>query len=205
MKNRFFTLSLFLLFIHSLFAQQPTTQSAFQLDIRKAKQIIKLDGDLSETDWQEAAVAKDFQVHYPQNGQAPKFQTEARATYDKNFLYVGFVCYDTGKYVIQTLKRDVDYFESDGVSVVLDPNARQINGFFFGTNTEGVQTEGLLGGMDMSLEWDNKWYVETKKYVDRWTAEMAIPFKTLRYDPSNTVWNINFIRNAAKEGNWHTW
>ena len=44
-----------------------------------------------------------------------------------------------------------------------------------------------------------------KKGTDRWTVEIAIPFKTLRYDASKTTWNINFVRNSIKTGNYHTW
>ncbi len=29
--------------------------------------------------------------------------------------------------------------------------------------------------------WDNKWFVEVNQYEDRWVAEMAIPFSTLRF------------------------
>ncbi len=189
----------------NLLGQKITTQTDFQTSIKKAQQSLKIDGDLSETDWQNAAVASNFQVHYPQNGANPRFQTEARLTYDDHFLYVGFTCYDSGKYVLQTLKRDVDYFDSDAVAVALDPIGQQTNGFLFGVNTEGVQADALLGGERPSFEWDNKWYSEVKKAADRWTVEIAIPFKTLRYDASKIAWNINFVRNFLKDGTYQTW
>jgi Domain of unknown function (DUF5916)/Carbohydrate family 9 binding domain-like len=200
-------ISLFTLIIglYNSFGQKITTQADFQINIKKALQPLKIDGDLSDADWQTAAVATNFQVHFPQNGAKPAFQTEARLTYDDHFLYIGFTCYDTGKFVVQTLKRDVNYFSSDAVAVALDPIGQQTNGFLFGVNTEGVQADALLGGERPSFEWDNKWYAEVKKAADRWTVEMAIPFKTLRYDASKTAWNINFIRNDFKSGSYQTW
>ena len=187
-------------------AQTATTQQDFKLNIKKATQSIKIDGNLDEVDWAKAQLATGFQVHYPQNGATPKFQTEARVTYDDHFLYVGFKCYDEGKHIIQTLKRDVDYFDSEGIAILIDPTAQRTNGFMFGVSSEGVQAEALLGGEDPSFEWDNKWYAEVRKDVEGdWTAEMAIPFKTLRYESARTTWNINFVRNYPKSGNWQTW
>jgi hypothetical protein len=195
----------FLLGSFNISGQKITTQADFQINAKKAQQPLTIDGNLDEIDWKYAAIATNFQVHYPQNGTKPRFQTEARVTYDDHFMYIGFTCYDSGKHVVQTLKRDVDYFESDAIAVLLDPIGQQTNGFFFGVNTEGVQADALMGGERPSFEWDNKWYAEVKKGADRWTAELAIPFKTLRYDASKTTWNINFIRNSLKTGNYHTW
>jgi Domain of unknown function (DUF5916)/Carbohydrate family 9 binding domain-like len=207
MKKTYITLIISLLCIaKTLNAQTTTTQKDFKLNIKKAIQSIKIDGSLEESDWKDAQIATGFQVHYPQNGATPKFQTEARITYDDHFLYVGFVCYDTGKHIIQTLKRDIDYFSSEGMAIIIDPAAQQTNGFMFGVSTEGVQSDALLGSDgDPSFEWDNKWFAEVKKGIDRWTAELAIPFKTLRYESSRTTWNINFVRNYPKSGNFHTW
>ena len=198
-------IGLFIIGRFTVFSQKITTQVDFQISIKKAQLPIKIDGDLNETDWQNAAVATQFQVHFPQNGIAPRFQTEARLTYDDHFLYVGFTCYDSGKHVVQTLKRDIDYFNSDAIAIIIDPIGQQTNGFLFGVNTEGVQADALLGGERPSFEWDNKWYAEVKKAADRWFVELAIPFKTLRYDASKTAWNVNFVRNSIKTGNYHTW
>ena len=37
-------------------------------------------------------------------------QTEVRMAYDDNFIYVGVVCHGDDDYVIQTLKRDTDFW-----------------------------------------------------------------------------------------------
>jgi hypothetical protein len=196
-------------FMNGLLAQTPSlkpTQEQFHIQIKKTKAPIKIDGELSEADWATAAVATDFWVRYPQNGTKPRYQTEARVAYDDQYIYAAFVCRDSGDYVIQTLKRDIDYWNSDGVGILLDPTARQNNGFLFGVSPEGVQSEALIGGGDgPQHEWDNKWYAEVKKTTTGWTAEMAIPFKSIRYEAGRTTWYVNFIRNYPKAGQWHTW
>jgi Domain of unknown function (DUF5916)/Carbohydrate family 9 binding domain-like len=206
-KNKTIPLSIlaFLLGVFTAYSQKITTQADFQINIKNAQSSIKIDGDLDEKDWQNAAVATNFQIHYPQNGEKPRFQTLAQVTYDDHFLYVGFTCLDSGKHIVQTLKRDVDYFDSDAIAVILDPIGQQTNGFLFGVSTEGVQSDALLGSDEPSFEWDNKWYAEVKKGVNQWTAEIAIPFKTLRFDASKITWNINFVRNSIKTGDYQTW
>jgi hypothetical protein len=209
LKNTY-TLFLFvgiLLAVYSpLFAQNNTNKTDCQIHIKKAISPLKLDGDLSESAWVDAEKVRSFRVHYPQNGDSVKLATEAQLTYDEHFIYVGFTCFDDGKYVIQSLKRDVDYWSSDAMSVFFDPVESQVNGVLFGVNTEGVQSEGLLAGDDPDWAWDNKWFSEVRKGVDRWTVEIAIPFKTLRYDPKKTTWSVNFARNAIENGGqYYTW
>ncbi|MBK6522127.1 MAG: hypothetical protein IPG08_07205 [Sphingobacteriaceae bacterium] len=43
--------------------------------------------------------------------------------------------------------------------------------------------------------WDNKWYGETKRYKGKWTVEMQIPFKSIRFKGNLATWRINFSRN----------
>jgi hypothetical protein len=190
----------------TLFAQNSTNKTDFQIHIKKATSSLKLDGELSDVAWKDAEKVTTFRVHYPQNGDSAKLATEAQMTYDDHFIYIGFTCYDDGKYIVQSLKRDVDYWSSDAMAVMLDPMEQQVNGVLFGVNTEGVQSEGILAGNDPDWAWDNKWFSEVRKAADRFTIEIAIPFKSLRYDPKKTTWSVNFARNAIENGGqYYTW
>ncbi len=208
-KNHYFTnvlIGTFILINLSLSAQNSTNKTDFQIHIKKTTAVMKVDGDLSESAWTDAEKVRKFQVHYPQNGDSTKLATEAQLTYDDHFIYVAFTGFDDGKYVIQSLKRDVDFWSSDAMEVMFDPVEQQVNGVLFGVNTEGVQSEGLLAGEDPDWAWDNKWFSAVRKSADRWTVEMAIPFKSLRYDPKKTTWSINFARNAIENGGqYYTW
>jgi hypothetical protein len=207
-KNNLFGVFLGVLctFTVPLLAQNSTNKTDFQIHIKKATTPFRVDGDLSETAWADAEKVHIGRVHYPQNGDSAKLRTEAQITYDDHFIYVGFTCFDDGKYVVQSLKRDVNYFMSDAMAVSFDPIEAQANGVLFGVNTEGVQSEGILGGEDPDWAWDTKWFSEVKKAADRWTVEIAIPFKSLRYDPRKTTWSITFTRNAIENGGqYYTW
>lgn len=183
-------------------------QQDYQLKIAKATDAIKIDGELNETAWQNAQPIKNFWQKEPVDTGHAKRQTEVRATYDANFLYLGIINYDTSYYVIQTLKRDVDPGNSDGIGIIIDPINSRTNGFLFVVNPYNVQAEDLLtaGGMgEINLSWDNKWFSQTSRHADRWIAEIAIPFKTLRYDAGKTTWGINFIRADLKNNEYSTW
>ena len=60
--------------------------------------------------------------------------------------------------VIQSLKRDVNPYYSDGVSVVLDPSGKNTSGYTFGVNAADAQMEGIVQVNSASFEWDAKWY-----------------------------------------------
>ena len=208
-RNHYFAnvlIGTFTLITLSLSAQNSTNKTDFQIHIKKTTALMKVDGDLSESAWTDAEKVRSFRVHYPQNGDSTKLATEAQLTYDEHFIYVGFTGFDDGKYVVQSLKRDVNFWSSDAMEVMFDPVEQQVNGVLFGVNTEGVQSEGLLAGDDPDWAWDNKWFSAVRKSADRWTVEMAIPFKSLRYDPKKTTWSVNFIRNAVENGSqYYTW
>ncbi len=187
-------------------AFQTDTTKQLVLNIKKVTAPIQLDGDLSESDWQTADKAADFWRKFPDNKIKAANKTEARLTYDDHFLYVGITCFDSGgTRIVQTLKRDIGFWESDGVSLLLDPQGRKSNGFLFGVNAAGSQADMLLAGEEPNVHWDNKWFSSVRQYADRWTVEMAIPFKILRYDAGKTFWNVNFIRNDTRKGEYHTW
>lgn len=178
-------------------------QARYVLNISRTAEPVQVDGDLSEAVWKTAHAATDFWLKWPRDGAPAPQQTEVRCAYDDRFLYIAFTAYDTTpQYVIQSLKRDVSYWDSDGVAVVLDPANTANNGYFFGTSPNGVQTEALLstGNDDMDRNWDNTWFVETRNYPDREA-----------FDGSERL-RDQFSRNAGVElgyistdGQWQGW
>lgn len=201
-----------LLITGPVFAQLPDPTDAdanYSLHVSRAKAPIKLDGVLDESDWQSAPVAGRFFQNFPFDSSFAKLPTDVRVTFDANFLYVGVVVTQPrSTYITRSLKRDFEGGTSDVFTVNIDPFKDKLNGFHFAVSPYGVQREGLIAnGSDISLDWDNKWYVEVKNYDDRWVAEIGIPFKTLRYrqmDGQNS-WRINFGRNCLSQNEISSW
>ena len=213
MKKLYTSLFLGFIFlpIFSIAQQNGVNKEKYRVSIKRAVDKIEIDGQLNEESWKIADAAKQFSYKWPKDEGVVPLQTEVRLTYDDDFLYVGATCRDDSKeYIIQTLKRDNVIWSSDGFALILDPVNQQSNGFVFFANALGAQTEGLVTPSDndsgMSRDWDNKWFVETKSDEDgQWYVEMAIPFKTLRYDSRISEWGINFLRCDLGNNAYSTW
>ncbi len=181
------------------------------LTLRRAETTtIVLDGRLDEPAWQGADVAVDFTQQFPVDTVLAEARTEVRMTFDDRFLYVGVVCWQRREdYTVPSLKRDFPNATSDVINVLLCPSRDGLNGFLFGVSPLNVQREALIdNGATLSFDWDNRWASEVTNYEDHWIAEMAIPFKSLRYSRTEgaNVWSINFVRARLKSwevSSWH--
>ena len=186
-------------------------QPGTELHIKRAIDTIILDGMLEESSWQAADVADDWYTNYPVDTVRAPFQTEARLTFDDEFLYVSFVCYDDDTPdIINSLRRDFEYDLNDNVGFAIGPYNDKLNGFFFVITPAGVQMEGTVTGGgttdgSFSTFWDNKWYSKVVRYSDRWIAEMAIPFKSFRYKSDISEWNISMDRWELKRNRKTSW
>ena len=176
---------LFSLLILKCFAQNE--QGVASYEIRKASSQIKVDGVLNEAVWQSADKGGDFFQAYPTDTERALDSTQFMITYDDQFIYVGVICYDylDGKPITNTLRRDFIWPQNDNISFYIDPYNDKSNGFTFQVTPDNVQREGLvvLGG-DVQDDWDNKWYSGVSKGENAWYVEMAIPFKSIRYNLS---------------------
>ncbi len=183
-------------------------QKNFQLNIKPTTEQIKIDGILDEPVWAIAELAKDFHKKYPNDIGESQRKTEVRLTYDDKNIYFGFKVYDSGTAVEQSLKRDIGHDGGDGVAVMLDPLNQKTNGFFFVVSALNVQSEDQLSNSFIdkpSWSWDTKWTTATKDYGTYWIAEVAIPLKSLRFDPNQKQWGINFLRIDAKHNEYSAW
>ncbi|MCB9284779.1 MAG: carbohydrate binding family 9 domain-containing protein [Lewinellaceae bacterium] len=207
MKSHLFFLFSFL-FCLSI-ALEGQSDNTYSLSIKKTDTPILLDGQLLEAAWQEAAVAKDFFQDYPFDTSYASSPTEVRVCFDDQFLYIGATVYQKrANYIISSLKRDFDFGESDEFHVNIDPFKDKLNGFHFAVSPLNVQREGLTdNGANVNTDWDNKWYSQVYNEDDRWTVEMAIPFKTLRYKnhSGSNSWRINFVRVDLKQNEVSSW
>lgn len=197
--------------LSSVVAQSVNTGSLgrnMQVHIAHSYTPVKVDGILDDSIWKHAEVAKDFFLKFPNDKDQVKLHTEARIAYDQNFIYVAFTSYDSGKNIIQSLKRDIGHIENDGVGIVLDPQNLHTNGFFFAVNALNAQSEDQVNNnqeAEPTWSWDSKWFSATKRNGNSWTAEMAIPFKTLRFPPGSTTWGVNFIRVDMVNNQYSVW
>jgi hypothetical protein len=161
---------------------------------------IELDGELRETCWFSGHPADGFWQYFPSDSLKAKQKTEIYMTYDDEFLYVGVQCHSiSNEYITPSLRRDYRAGGSDNISLLFDTFDDRTNAFVFGINPYGVRREALIsnGGLaseDFVESWDAKWFGEAKIHDKYWTAEFAIPFKSLRFKNGSTKWRFNSYR-----------
>lgn len=180
----------------------------YQLNAKKTISQPNIDGTVSDEAWKNASAGNHFIQNFPIDSVPATAQTEVMFLFDEEYLYIGGVCYiPSGKKpVIQSLRRDFNASLNENIRILFDPYDDHTNGFAFGLSSVGVQYEGLVtNGQSVSTDWDNKWYSAVVMYDDRWEFEMAIPFKTLRYNPDSKNWNIILLRNDLTNNERSSW
>lgn len=164
---------------------------------------IIIDGVLDEAIWGDAAIAKGFVQSEPRQGEPAVFDTEVRVVYDTDNLYVGVFCHDDdpASLVIRDMTRDYNARSVDTFGVVLDTFHDKRNGYLFHTNPRGAKfdLQFLSEGQESNSDWDGVWHVEAQIVENGWTAEFAIPFKTVKFDADDEqTWGINFLRRNRR-------
>ena len=209
-KTNLLLVALFLLFTYPLFSQDGMKfQDQYQVKIGKSKSPIKIDGILDESGWADAEEAKDFHMKWPNDIGRPTRNTFVKITHDDHFIYFGIKAIDTNYYIAQTLKRDQGIYESDAISIAIDPVNQRTNGFLFSITPYNVQTEELVNvgapSEELSFSWDNKWFSATSRHPTYWIAEIAIPFHTLRFNEGHDKWGLNILRSDLKTNEYSCW
>jgi len=187
----------------------------------------EVDGDvLGDPSWQAAPVVSGFVQTTPDAGRPASERTEVRVLYDDETLYFGVVCFDSDAsgIVVADSRRDSPLEETDSFRIVMDTYLDRRNGFVFGTNPAALEYDGQVAnegaggggggpgrqqvgsGGGFNLNWDGAWQVRTRLGDFGWSAEFAIPFRTLRYAGGGAqLWGLNFQRNIRRRNERAYW
>jgi hypothetical protein len=180
----------------------------YRINTTETNNTINVDGILDEPAWATADIATHFQRVLPTDTGFAIAQTLVRVIHNESTLYIGIVCYDStpGKRPVESLRRDFNFLKNDNFVVFLDTYNDQTNGFAFGVSAAGAQWDGIqANGGTVNLNWDIKWRSAVKNYKDRWVAEFAIPFRSIRYNGGEKEWGINFSRLDLKTNEKSSW
>ncbi len=177
----------------------PPPETAPQIQAIRTSDPIKIDGILDEASWSNAISVTDFIQKDPVQGAPASMFTESKILFDDENLYIGAFCKTKNgrkDILAQNLQRDFDYFQNDMFGVVIDGFLDKRNAVSFQTNPYGAQRELLV--MDDEIfnrEWSALWSVRTQITEEGWYAEIAIPWKTLRYPDNCKEIGIILTRN----------
>ncbi len=171
---------------------------------------VTLDGNLDEPAWQAGRISLGFVQRDPQEGEPSTERTEFRVLYTATILYIGVVCYDSNPegIVASERRRDNDLGNDDSLSIVLDTFHDHRNAFLFRTNPLGTQYDALITdeGRDINESWDETWDVASQISTVSWTAEFAIPFKSLRVSEDDAQnWGLDLERVIRRKNEFSYW
>lgn len=187
-----------------------------------------IDGEvLTDPAWAQAPPISGFWQEQPDEGQPASERTEVRIVYTAEMLYVGVVCYDRdpSSIIVSDARRDAALDDTDSFQMIFDTYRDRQNGFVFGTNPAGIEYDGQMtnegqggaglgagrtqqagSGGGFNINWDGSWEVRAKITETGWSAEFAIPFRTLRFPSGmDQTWGVNFQRNIRRRNERAYW
>ena len=191
-----------------------TPGSAPMLRIRRvASPDIHLDGNLDEPVWQSIPPVTKLVQTTPVEGGEPSQRTEARFFYDENNFYLGFRCFDDPKKVVRRLASHDGMSGSDSMDFLIDTFHDRRTGYWFSLTAAGVQFDGTvneasgLGGFEsIDMSWDGIWHSAVAQHEWGWSAEIIIPFKSIRVSSAKTQeWGFNFGREITRNNEFDYW
>lgn len=146
----------------------------------------RIDGRLDDAVWTHANRITRFVQLRPVEGQPSSEPTEVIVGYDADRIYIGIYARYGDPSLVRANRSDRDQTASDDtVTVSFDPFQDAQRAYAFSVNAYGVQTDALLIGAPSGVTTDTSWnalYESAGMLVaDGWTAEMAIPVRSLRY------------------------
>ena len=204
MKNFLIVLALVIVVQSGMsYAQTPAT--ALYLITDQTAPVI--DGELDEAVWATAPLIDDFHQIRPEDRGVPSEKTEVQIARNDTYIYVAFRAHDSeiSSLSAKGLIQGQTFFSDDRLAVYIDTFNDRRNAYFFQINGNGIRRDALIGNDYFIDDWSTVWYAETKVHDWGWTAEIAIPIKSISFNPNAENWGLNFGRVHPRRGEEMAW
>lgn len=167
----------------------------------------EIDGIFEPEKWIGADSATQFIQMEPLPGAQASEKTICYFGFDKENIYVTFLCFQASPVIAKNQSRDALSKNDDIVALILDTYNDNRSGYTFFVSPLGTQIEMKVNddGKNTDLNWDTEWKCASKIFDWGWSAEMQIPFKSLKYKKGIETWGINFgriIRSNSETSYW---
>lgn len=174
-----------------------------------------IDGRLNDLVWRTASRVTEFfqRPGRTVEGAPASEQTEVYVAYTEDQLYFGIHAYYSDPTRIRASRVDRDQIQPDDkVTFYLDPFLDMQRAYAFAVNPYGVQRDAVFtasGGMGGDVSWDTLYETAARIVEDGWIAEVAIPFKSLRYPGHGPGelhrWGLQIERDIESKNEAITW
>jgi hypothetical protein len=161
-------------------AQGRTTVRAIRL-----QEPLRLDGSLDEAIYRTVNPMSDFIQTEPQAGAAATERTEVWIAFDDVNVYVALRATESqpDRMVVNEMRRDsFNVLQNENFQFSLDTFFDRRNSVAFQFNPMGGRMDGQVTNEGQyNGDWNPLWRLQVRRNETGWTAEAAVPFKSLRY------------------------
>jgi Domain of unknown function (DUF5916) len=164
---------------------------------------ITIDGDLSDAPWRSATRVEKFYEIEPGDNIEPPVKSVGFLTYDDRFLYVAFEFEDPQPSTIHAPLGDHDSIGGDTTDfggLFVDSLGTGRTAIELFVTPRNIQFDAVTedGGSENASP-DFFWDSATRITGQGWTAEMRIPFSSLRYTSADLQsWGVILLRNYPR-------
>ncbi|MDY6981543.1 MAG: carbohydrate binding family 9 domain-containing protein [Pseudomonadota bacterium] len=173
-----------------------------RIEIHRTELEPLIDGVLDDTLWQQATVINDLHQFQPVDHGEPSERSEFYLAYSDRYFYVAARLYDSDPSGISArqLVQGGNMPFDDAFEFILDTFNNGRTGYHFQVNPNGIRHEGVFENPNnLNRDWTGIWQVESRIDEQGWTAEVAIPFNTLNFDPTTEDWGFTIARTIARK------
>jgi hypothetical protein len=168
---------------------------------------IRIDGRLDEEAYGRLEAITDFVQQEPDEYAPATERTEAWIFFDENNVYVSARNWESqpNRRVANEMRRDTAQLrQNDTFAVLFDTFHDKRNGYIFYANAIGGMADSQVTDEGPpNADWNTVWDVRTGEFDGGWVIEMAIPFKSLRYQPGrDQTWGVNLRRVVRWKNEW---
>src|SRR5258705_2448272 len=107
------------------------------------------------------------------------------------------------------MSRDGPLYTAGSFVIQLDPGQTRRNAFSFEVGASGGRVDEVEQNNTEEIDqWNAIWIAGVHRVADGWTAEVAIPFRSLSYDSTQTDWGFDFRRRIYHKNEqvyWSGW
>ena len=191
-----------------------------------------IDGRLDDVIWQDAIHITEFVQQNPVEGAPATEDTDVWIAYDSQNLYIAVHAHYSDPSIMRANRVDRDQsFDDDNISFYFDTFLDQQRAYLFSVNGYGVQGDAIVnargfgrsnrrrstgsfsafrGGIPTGdNSWDALFSSGGQTVADGYTAEVAIPFKSLRYPEREQGlphrWGFQIVREIRGKDEFQVW
>ena len=165
----------------------PTTKAliSFVLKMNRGEHSVHRRGRLPTWSFTATEAIGSFVQQEPDEAAPATEKTEAWVFFDDDMIYVAARCWESRpeRRVANEMRRDTNQLrQNDTFAVLFDTFHDRRNGYLFTANAIGGMGDSQITDEGPpNVDWNTVWKFETGEFDGGWTVEMAIPFKSLRY------------------------